>query len=822
MKKITFLLLLLVGLCINSQAQTLSVRTSLSRGVSSGDVVNYAGAHHALEGSEVTYSVSLSTTDSIGSVTKFDYIFNGSTKNINHRISDGRITIDPVVMSNLSPTSSDVVFECSMTYTTKKNGKDTTIVVNAVNGDPIHIYANPKYSISEPKNYVYYQRVTGCYWQILADGGGEWKCKWNSSDEGTTETKYYSYSGSNNGNSKKTVNISLSMVNYAPDGTTVWGYGESKTYTIDIYPKADVSVTPATNHTYNPEELFQDQVWDLSVSESGGYPDGWLYEWKDEKGNIVGTGKSYQLSSERSKNNISKHVSLTVYNKGKLTDGSVETWYSSTVYNWYAAFLPCPVVEFDKNYPSDMIYGDNVELGFVITDDDGNSLLDNSKYNWNYTWTYNNWDYNSRNITITANNDYNNDGDVRTVTLNVTGKLDNGKNYSTKRTHTISMWPTPNIGRPYDSPLEQDACGGQTKQLSVTPFGGVKSGWKYTWYKNDGQVSSGDSNTYDAFMEYDAEDFSTSRDTYYVIAENYCEGVCRFTDKLQYSVTKYPRPIVSESLELYDENRAKSVETGIREGNTILASISNCYGGYWDDFSDHWSYQWFRDDRLFTDERQFSTQASTNFFVDKMAKLSQSYMLNVYNSYYDGTRWEDKTITKDITVYHRPATPMGLVRKGNGTSCTFIAQSSLTDYKLNDCDYYLVFGYTDVNGVDHPQREIKQETGTTRFSSFDYAVFNNSSNTFWVYSLWKYADGPYITSGKRYVNRVDEHWDGSVYSDAEISSRGFEDYADGIIDVVNDNVSDPEFLYTLSGKMVPRSQTKGGVYIVNGKKVLVK
>ena len=821
MKKLIITLLGIILTCAATQAQTLSVTTTLSKGSATGDVVLYGGVRHALQGAEATYNISLTTSDSIASITSFNYTFNNATKPVTYSLANGVASINPVIESNLQPTSADVVFECSLTYTTKRNDRDTTIVVNAAKGDAIHIYATPTQSIQEPTNYVYYKSAN-CWWGITASGGGEWRYQWTNDDGASSSASIYSYSGTNSGTSKKTANIWLTMTNYAPDGVTIWGERISKTYAVEIYPEATVAPSPKINYSFNPEELFQDQTWALSVSNSGGYPSGWTFEWKDESGNVVGTGSTYTMSSERSKENVSKHVTLTVTNKGRLTNGTEETWKQES-YTWYATFVPCPVVEFAESYAHDMIFGDNMSMGFTIKNDDGVSLINDTKYNWSYLWNFNNKTSNNKTLAITANNASNSNGAIYTVTLTVSGTLDNGKKYETTRTHEVRMWPTPSISSPSATTTSLVACGGQTQRLSLTTFGGVKTGWTYNWYKGGALVQSSSEPYYDAAIVYDTKNKSTSIDSYSVTATNTCEGVSRFSETRAYSVTKYPRPVISDNINVYDVNRGTMVGTGIREGNTMEMSIDDCYGGYYTASSDQWTYSWTFNNGYSNSRGTTFTAPYSNYGSKRMNTATYTCSFNAANTYTDGTLWAVKQIDKLLTVYLRPNTPTALVKKGNGTSCTFIATANISDTELENYEYYLVFGYTDRNGTDHPQKEVRQQTGTIRFGSFTSSEFNDSNNRFWVYSLWKYDDGVQITSGKRYTDGVDDSWDGSAYTAAEISSRAFDNTADGIVDVYDDETNgDSASVYTLSGRKISRADAVSGVYIVNGKKILVK
>ena len=119
----------------------------------------------------------------------------------------------------------------------------------------------------------------------------------------------------------------------------------------------------------------------------------------------------------------------------------------------------------------------------------------------------------------------------------------------------------------------------------------------------------------------------------------------------------------------------------------------------------------------------------------------------------------------DVTVYSRPLTPLQMLRKGDGASCTFIAMSSLSNSDLTDLGYSFVYGYTDQNGLSHILSEAP-----LRYCHTTDAIFNNSSYRFWVYSQWSFPDGSKITSGLRYMDGgSDEYFDNSSFDGSRTS-----------------------------------------------------
>ena len=123
--------------------------------------------------------------------------------------------------------------------------------------------------------------------------------------------------------------------------------------------------------------------------------------------------------------------------------------------------------------------------------------------------------------------------------------------------------------------------------------------------------------------------------------------------------------------------------------------------------------------------------------------------------------WDAKNYSPvTLAVYNRPKTPTELVRKGNGTTCTMVVKSDISDEQLASNEYYFVFGYTDFNGNDHAF-----EATNNRYYKFDNSDLYNNQYSYWVYAVWNYNEGSTVTSGRRFLNgNVDESYDASVFN----------------------------------------------------------
>lgn len=109
------------------------------------------------------------------------------------------------------------------------------------------------------------------------------------------------------------------------------------------------------------------------------------------------------------------------------------------------------------------------------------------------------------------------------------------------------------------------------------------------------------------------------------------------------------------------------------------------------------------------------------------------------------------TATCMVTVYSRPLTPKQLLRKGDGTSCTFVVMMDISDSELTKLGYRFVYGYNDANGQSH----VIEET-PLRYTHTSAEIYNDPSNDFWAFSLLENKDGVLLNSNLRHLDGKEE------------------------------------------------------------------
>ena len=201
------------------------------------------------------------------------------------------------------------------------------------------------------------------------------------------------------------------------------------------------------------------------------------------------------------------------------------------------------------------------------------------------------------------------------------------------------------------------------------------------------------------------------------------------------------------------------IEHGIRNGEFVKADwdVSGAY-------SNHWLYSMYLDGQQVTtnNDGSFSEKIDVQFSGEGMQvdTLNCLFIATNYGPY--GNVWSRGSQVTSVYVYKQPRTPVQLIRKGNGSSNTFIIAfpNGITDEILAENDYQFTLGYTDRNGVDH---DLQTTRNTRYFHLSNAADFFDSSRKYYVYSVWDYPDGARVTSNKRLLNSEEEYYDGSIF-----------------------------------------------------------
>ncbi|MDE6383843.1 MAG: Ig-like domain-containing protein, partial [Paramuribaculum sp.] len=168
-----------------------------------------------------------------------------------------------------------------------------------------------------------------------------------------------------------------------------------------------------------------------------------------------------------------------------------------------------------------------------------------------------------------------------------------------------------------------------------------------------------------------------------------------------------------------------------------------------------------------------------------------------------------------VMVIERPLTPQKLLRKGNGTSCTFIVMMSLSDNELAQQGYSFVYGYTDASGKDNVIAHTH-----LRYCNTTSSVYNDPKNDFWVFAVWTDSAGNTVCSQRRHLSgSVDDNFDytnlirDSRSIDGTNSANWIIPTANGVQITVESSTASILSVYTITGQKVLEQHFNAGEFM---------
>lgn len=114
--------------------------------------------------------------------------------------------------------------------------------------------------------------------------------------------------------------------------------------------------------------------------------------------------------------------------------------------------------------------------------------------------------------------------------------------------------------------------------------------------------------------------------------------------------------------------------------------------------------------------------------------------------------------TKEVPAVPKAETPTQLLRKGDGTSHTFVAMMGKDDAWLEDMGYRYVFGYDNAG-----DGSVALDVTERRYTHTAGDIYWDPACHFWVFAFYPDADGNIRYSARRYLDgRVDDDFNPEV------------------------------------------------------------
>lgn len=191
---------------------------------------------------------------------------------------------------------------------------------------------------------------------------------------------------------------------------------------------------------------------------------------------------------------------------------------------------------------------------------------------------------------------------------------------------------------------------------------------------------------------------------------------------------------------------------------------------------------------------QMTFHAADNVTREEAKILLQNVVFSAPDGQDIDLQNSDATVTFD--TFGSAETPLQLLRKGNGTSCTFICMMPISNEQLVSEGYQFIYGYTSKDGM-----EQMISHSSLRYCHTTEPIFNDTSLDFWVFAYYIAPDGTKCVSSRR-------HMDGS--KDDDFNPVAF-------INLPHDAPARAvEGVYTLEGVYLGKdaSKVEKGIYIL--------
>ena len=108
---------------------------------------------------------------------------------------------------------------------------------------------------------------------------------------------------------------------------------------------------------------------------------------------------------------------------------------------------------------------------------------------------------------------------------------------------------------------------------------------------------------------------------------------------------------------------------------------------------------------------------------------------------------DDSEATVFFNTFGKAETPLQLLRKGDGKSCTFICMMPLSNEQLDADGYKFVYGYDSTEG----QSTLLSDT-PLRYCHTTEEIYDDPSLDFWVFAYYTDAEGTFCVSERRHLN----------------------------------------------------------------------
>lgn len=253
----------------------------------------------------------------------------------------------------------------------------------------------------------------------------------------------------------------------------------------------------------------------------------------------------------------------------------------------------------------------------------------------------------------------------------------------------------------------------------------------------------------------------------------------------------------------------------VREGDEFQVEVPEVSGGYYDattrvtkaEYS--YSYNGQNINKLENPVYRFETEYNLSKGQWSKDMQTSDVTYTVYAMSPDGKEvWDQKDYSQPVVVYSRPAAPSQVMLKGNGTSNSFVVMMPVSNNDLTAKGYHFAFCSDSAVLKD----------GTDRIAVLSgHTTMDVKATTYWTYPDGSVVYSDFLDCRDNITPCGWSTFDGS----GPHSRVTVDEMTEGIDAVVVDNVIEVPVLHDMQGRRVNEPQ-RGGMYVVNGKKVIFK
>lgn len=253
----------------------------------------------------------------------------------------------------------------------------------------------------------------------------------------------------------------------------------------------------------------------------------------------------------------------------------------------------------------------------------------------------------------------------------------------------------------------------------------------------------------------------------------------------------------------------------VREGDEFQVEVPEVSGGYYDATTRvtkaeyTYSYNGRNTDKLENPVYKFETEYNLSKGQWSKDMQTSDVTYTVYAMSPDGKEvWDHKEYSQPVIVYGRPAAPSQVMLKGNGTSNSFVVMMPVSNNDLTAKGYHFAFCSDSAVLKD----------GTDRIAVLPgHTTMDVKATTYWTYPDGSVVYSDFLDCRDNITPCGWSTFDGS----GPHSRVTVDEMTEGIDAVVVDNATEAPVLHDMQGRRVTEPQ-RGGMYVVNGKKVIFK